>query len=63
MLDDIGKLDIENVVRTARKQRAGAVQTPDQYIFCHLVILLYAMSQGYINDNLDLSVISKRKGW
>ena len=30
-------VDIKRVVSSLRKQRAGMVQTPGQYLFCHQV--------------------------
>lgn len=33
-------VDIKRVVSNLRKQRAGMVQTPGQYLFCHQVVPL-----------------------
>lgn len=32
-------VDIPGVVAALRQQRAGMVQTPDQYLFCNMAIL------------------------
>lgn len=31
-----------------RSQRAYSIQMPDQYVFCHLAVIEYALSQGYV---------------
>ena len=48
MLDDIQLINIHSVVKLVRTQRAFAVQTTDQYLFCHMVMLEYAKRKGYL---------------
>lgn len=55
LLDDIGKLNIRNVVRLIRSQRAFAVQMPDQYVFCFMAILTYAQQKGMLSPDLDIT--------
>ena len=55
MLDDILKVNVQGTVRGIRTQRAYAVQTAEQYIFCHSVILEYAQRQGWIPKDIDLT--------
>lgn len=54
MLDDMGKVNVQGTVRGIRQQRAYAVQTGEQYVFCHSVILEYAQRQGLIPKDIDL---------
>lgn len=49
MMDEIEKLNVQVVVELIRMQRANAVQTPEQYLFCHLVLLEYALTKNYID--------------
>lgn len=41
-LKSTGKVDIRGTVKNIRSQRAFAVETRDQYIFCHTAIIEYA---------------------
>lgn len=55
MLDDLQMVNVKSVVQLLRTQRAYAVQTPEQYLFCHTVILEYAKSLGLIPEEEDVS--------
>ncbi|KXJ11907.1 Tyrosine-protein phosphatase non-receptor type 9 [Exaiptasia diaphana] len=43
-MKDRGKCEISNTVKYLRKQRAHMIQTPDQYEFCHLAVLEFALT-------------------
>ncbi|KAJ0175065.1 hypothetical protein K1T71_009206 [Dendrolimus kikuchii] len=49
-----GVADVRATVERIRAQRAHSIQMPDQYVFCHLAILEYAVMQGYL-ESADLS--------
>ncbi|KAH9629793.1 hypothetical protein HF086_009920 [Spodoptera exigua] len=49
-----GALDVRGTVERIRAQRAHSIQMPDQYVFCHLALLEYAVMQGYL-DSADLT--------
>ncbi|XP_052752201.1 tyrosine-protein phosphatase non-receptor type 9 isoform X2 [Galleria mellonella] len=49
-----GVVDVRGTVERVRAQRAHSIQMPDQYVFCHLAILEYAVMQGYL-ESVDLS--------
>ncbi|XP_075979283.1 protein tyrosine phosphatase Meg2 isoform X1 [Anticarsia gemmatalis] len=49
-----GAVDVRGTVERIRAQRAHSIQMPDQYVFCHLAILEYAVMHGYL-DSADLS--------
>lgn len=52
-LDDRGRIDIKKTVEKIRLQRAYSIQMPDQYVFCCLAVLEYAMWKGLLeNANL-----------
>lgn len=53
-LEEVGTIDIRGTVEKIRSQRAFSIQMPDQYIFCHLALIEYAISKGMIED-VDLS--------
>lgn len=42
------------IVEKIRSQRAHSIQTPDQYVFCHLALLEYAESHSMVKD-VDLA--------
>lgn len=54
LLDNTGQINIRQVVKLIRTQRAFAVQMPDQYVFCHLAILQYAQQQGILPPDIDI---------
>lgn len=41
---DLGKVNVQGAVRELRGQRAYAIQTEEQYVFCHRAVLEYAKS-------------------
>lgn len=45
---------MKRTVERIRGQRAFSIQMPDQYVFCHLALLEYALSRGLLED-VDLS--------
>lgn len=46
-----GKCEISNTVKYLRSQRAHMIQTPDQYEFCHLAVLEFALSLTTLSDS------------
>ncbi|XP_030746081.1 tyrosine-protein phosphatase non-receptor type 9-like [Sitophilus oryzae] len=53
-LEDIGTVDVRGTVERIRSQRAYSIQMPDQYIFCHLALIEYALSKGHL-QSVDLT--------
>lgn len=53
-LEATGTIDVRGTVEKIRSQRAHSIQMPDQYVFCHLALLEYALSRGLLQD-IDLS--------
>lgn len=53
-LEDVGTIDVQGTVEKIRSQRAYSIQMPDQYVFCHLALLEYALSEGLVED-VDLT--------
>ncbi|UXI15499.1 protein furry [Sarcoptes scabiei] len=53
-LEDRGRIDIKKTVEKIRLQRAYSIQMPDQYVFCCLAVLEYAIWKGLL-ENVDLS--------
>jgi tyrosine-protein phosphatase non-receptor type 9 len=41
-------VDVRGTVERIRSQRAFSIQMPDQYVFCHLALIEYAISKGMI---------------
>ncbi|XP_026679843.1 tyrosine-protein phosphatase non-receptor type 9-like [Diaphorina citri] len=54
-LEDSGTVDVRGTVKRIRSQRAHSIQMRDQYIFCHLALIEYALSRGLISAKPDLS--------
>lgn len=61
-LEDVGTADIKGTVERIRSQRAYSIQMPDQYVFCHLALIEYAIMRkmlqsidltGFNNDDED----------
>uniref|UniRef100_U5EPN3 Tyrosine-protein phosphatase non-receptor type 9 n=1 Tax=Corethrella appendiculata TaxID=1370023 RepID=U5EPN3_9DIPT len=53
-LEDVGTVDIKGTVEKIRSQRAYSIQMPDQYVFCHLALIEYALSRSLLKS-ADLS--------
>ncbi|CAI9734115.1 tyrosine-protein phosphatase non-receptor type 9 isoform X2 [Octopus vulgaris] len=54
-LEDIGTVNTYQTVRKIRSQRAFSIQVPDQYVFCHLALIEYAVNTGQLQNKwLDL---------
>ncbi|XP_072938486.1 tyrosine-protein phosphatase non-receptor type 9 [Epargyreus clarus] len=49
-----GAADVRGTVERVRAQRAHSIQMPDQYVFCHLALLDYAVMHGYL-ESAELS--------
>lgn len=47
-LQEVGTVDVRGTVERIRTQRAYSIQMPEQYIFCHLALIEYALSQKLI---------------
>ncbi|GBP07689.1 Tyrosine-protein phosphatase non-receptor type 9 [Eumeta japonica] len=45
-----GVVDVRGTVERIRAQRAHSIQMPDQYVFCHLALIEYAVMQGYLDS-------------
>lgn len=51
----MGLINVRDTVEKIRSQRAYSIQMPDQYIFCHLALIEYAVHKGLIEKLPDLS--------
>lgn len=49
-LEDVGVIDVRGTVEKIRSQRAYSIQMPDQYVFCHLALLEYALLTNKMPD-------------
>ncbi|XP_052902769.1 tyrosine-protein phosphatase non-receptor type 9 [Anopheles moucheti] len=58
-LEDVGTADIKGTVEKIRSQRAYSIQMPDQYVFCHLALIEYALSRSML-QSVDLSEFDDR---
>lgn len=58
-LEDVGTADIKGTVEKIRSQRAYSIQMPDQYVFCHLALIEYALTRGLL-QSADLSGFDDR---
>lgn len=58
-LEDVGTADIRGTVEKIRSQRAYSIQMPDQYVFCHLAFIEYALSRGKL-QSADLTGFDER---
>lgn len=47
-------VNVQETVRRLRSQRAHSIQMPDQYLFCHLAVIEYAVSSDLV-PAVDLS--------
>ncbi|XP_030386559.1 tyrosine-protein phosphatase non-receptor type 9 isoform X2 [Scaptodrosophila lebanonensis] len=59
-LEDVGTADIRGTVEKIRSQRAYSIQMPDQYVFCHLALIEYALSRGML-QSVDLAGFDDRE--
>jgi len=59
-LEDLGTVDVRGTVERIRTQRAFSIQMPDQYVFCHLALIEYALSKGLVS-HVDLSSFATSK--
>jgi len=53
-LEEVGTIDVKGTVEKIRSQRAYSIQMPDQYVFCHLALLEYALNTGKLVE-VDLT--------
>ncbi|KAK6631359.1 hypothetical protein RUM44_005885 [Polyplax serrata] len=53
-LQDVGTVDVRGTVERIRTQRAYSIQMPEQFIFCHLALIEYALSKKLIQP-VDLT--------
>merc|ERR1719249_585667 len=51
---DERRVDIRSTVEQIRAQRAYSIQMPDQYVFCHLAFLEYALNMEHVEE-IDLT--------
>jgi tyrosine-protein phosphatase non-receptor type 9 len=51
----VGTVDIRGTVEKIRAQRAYSIQMPDQYVFCHLALIEYALANKHLSPDLDLN--------
>ncbi|KAL4227921.1 Tyrosine-protein phosphatase non-receptor type 9 [Mactra antiquata] len=49
-LEHIQTVNIRETVRRIRSQRAFSIQMPDQYVFCHLAVVDYAIQHKLLPD-------------
>lgn len=54
-MQDVGTVDIRGTVEKIRNQRAYSIQMPDQYVFCHLALIEYALANKHLNPDIDLN--------
>ncbi|XP_059622784.1 tyrosine-protein phosphatase non-receptor type 9 [Phlebotomus argentipes] len=59
-LEDLSTADIRGTVEKIRSQRAYSIQMPDQYVFCHLALIEYALSRGML-QSADLAGFDDRE--
>ncbi|XP_063697300.1 tyrosine-protein phosphatase non-receptor type 9 isoform X2 [Culicoides brevitarsis] len=53
-LEDVGTADVKGTVERIRSQRAYSIQMPDQYVFCHLALIEYAIMRKML-QSIDLT--------
>lgn len=56
-VNDCKTVNIFDIVKKIRSQRAQSVQMRDQYVFCYLALLEYAKKENLLDKNIDLSKI------
>jgi tyrosine-protein phosphatase non-receptor type 9 len=52
---DTKRIDIYNTVLKIRSQRASSVQMPDQYVFCYMAMVEYAIQENLLSGQVDLN--------
>jgi len=57
MYEATGLSNIQRVVKNIRQQRAFSVETPEQYLFCHLTLIQYAILMGKLEAAADISTL------
>lgn len=50
-LEHIHTINIRETVRRIRSQRAFSIQMPDQYVFCHLAVIEYAIKHSMLPES------------
>ncbi|XP_039291755.1 tyrosine-protein phosphatase non-receptor type 9 [Nilaparvata lugens] len=58
-LEDAGTVDVRSTVERIRAQRAFSIQMPDQYVFCHLALIEYALSKNLLPTPPDLATFQE----
>jgi tyrosine-protein phosphatase non-receptor type 9 len=53
-LEDVASADIRGTVEKIRAQRAYSIQMPDQYVFCHLALIEYALAHKHLSPDINL---------
>jgi tyrosine-protein phosphatase non-receptor type 9 len=53
-LEDVGTADIRGTVEKIRAQRAYSIQMPDQYVFCHVALIEYAVVHKHLAPDISL---------
>ncbi|KAK3865554.1 hypothetical protein Pcinc_028848 [Petrolisthes cinctipes] len=53
-LEETGSIEVKGTVEKIRSQRAYSIQMPDQYVYCHLALLEYALHNGKLVE-VDLT--------
>jgi len=57
MYETTSKVNIERIVKNIRRQRAFSIQMPEQYLFCHLALIQYAIKMGKVESSPDFKKI------
>ena len=52
---DTKKIDIKDTVIKIRSQRALSVQMPDQYVFCYMALIEYAIQENILSSDIKLN--------
>jgi len=50
-LEHIHTVNIQETVRKIRSQRAFSIQMPDQYVFCYLAVIDYAVKHQMLSES------------
>ncbi|KAF6034645.1 hypothetical protein EB796_007048 [Bugula neritina] len=57
MYETTSKVNVERIVKNIRRQRAFSIQMPDQYLFCHLTLIQYAIKMEKVESSPDFKKI------